>query len=240
MNDVVKIRTQDARFGAWSSERSGFRLAPLISADISRTLTLDLIELRDCSTLHEADADELLLCVAGAMEIRGPQIDSVLRPGDVLWMPHGVSVTLRSDHCRGLLTRYAPDRNSPMAKQDRAHPVAQPCVARRADLKFSPLEDALPAGTRADFAVYIGLDKSSTIGCAASIFDGCSIPWTVQYDEVIYVVEGSFHMPTGHVTHEACAEELLWVPAGTAIRYEGKRANVYTTIYPLDWRSRQQ
>ena len=38
---------------------------------------------------------------------------------------------------------------------------------------------------------------SATIGAGIAVFDGCSIEWTVLYDEVIVVLEGTFRLKLG-------------------------------------------
>jgi len=50
---------------------------------------------------------------------------------------------------------------------------------------------------KATIARLVGPDMSKTMGAGIATFDGCSIEWTVLYDEVIVVLEGKFRLRLG-------------------------------------------
>ena len=62
-----------------------------------------------------------------------------------------------------------------------------------------------------------------------------SIPWTIKYDEMIFVVEGSFTVKTDHETFTAHQHDSIWLPAGTRLTYESDNALLFYAIYPADW-----
>ncbi len=84
----------------------------------------------------------------------------------------------------------------------------------------------------------VGPDISSTMGAGIATFDGCSIDWTVLYDEMVIVLEGWFRLkhPAGVI--EAGPGDIVWIPERTAITYEGEKAVVCYALYPVDWRKR--
>ena len=67
-------------------------------------------------------------------------------------------------------------------------------------------------------------------------FDDCSVSWTVLYDEVIYVIDGLFRlvMPGGVI--EGRAGDVIWIPEGTELKYEGKNAAIFYAVYPGNWK----
>lgn len=84
----------------------------------------------------------------------------------------------------------------------------------------------------------IGPDSSRTMGAYLARFDGRSVPWTVKYDELIVGITGTFRLWTSDRIYELSAGDVLWVGAGTELRYEGDRATVFMAIAPVDWRNR--
>jgi ethanolamine utilization protein EutQ len=104
------------------------------------------------------------------------------------------------------------------------------------DIKFEALGG--PPGS-ATIARLIGPEESRTMGAGIAIFDGCSMEWTVLYDEVIVVLEGIFRLRIGknsERTIEASPGDVIWLPENTPLKYEGDKAKVFYALYPVDWR----
>ena len=90
----------------------------------------------------------------------------------------------------------------------------------------------------ATIARLVGPDLSRTMGVGLATFDGCSIEWTVLYDEMIVVIEGLFRLRVGDQVFEGRPGDVIWIPERTAIAYEGEGALVCYALYPVDWRQR--
>jgi ethanolamine utilization protein EutQ len=90
-----------------------------------------------------------------------------------------------------------------------------------------------------ELARLVGTELSSTMGAGIATFDACSIEWTLLYDEVIVVLEGRFRLRVGDETVEADPGDVVWIPDGTPLRYEGDGATVFYALAPVDWRTRQ-
>ncbi|WP_286238051.1 cupin domain-containing protein [Neptuniibacter halophilus] len=86
----------------------------------------------------------------------------------------------------------------------------------------------------------VSTDISSTMGAGIARFDQCSIAWTVLYDEVVYVVEGCFRLVTADETFAAEAGDILWIPEGTELKYEGDSATIFYAVYPGNWKEMLQ
>ena len=65
---------------------------------------------------------------------------------------------------------------------------------KRSEMKFDVYGG--PPG-KASFARLVGPDLCKTMGAGVAQFDGCSIEWTVLYDEMIVVLEGTFRLRVG-------------------------------------------
>jgi len=83
--------------------------------------------------------------------------------------------------------------------------------------------------------------NSTTMGAGVAIFDGCSIEWTVLYDEAVVVLEGTFRLKIGkgyRQVIEAKPGDVIWIPENTPLKYEGEAAKIFYTVYPVDWKKR--
>ena len=91
---------------------------------------------------------------------------------------------------------------------------------------------------RATISRLVGPELSKTMGAGIARFDNCSIEWTVLYDELIVTLEGHFSLRVGEEVFETGPGDVLWVPANTALAYEGEGATVFYALHPVDWRTR--
>jgi ethanolamine utilization protein EutQ len=106
---------------------------------------------------------------------------------------------------------------------------------RRNELRFETYGG--PPG-QATIARLVGPSLSKTMGVGLASFDGCSIEWTVLYDEMIVVLEGLFRLRAGGDVFEGRPGDVIWIPEKTAIVYEGEKSLVCYALYPVDWRER--
>lgn len=106
-----------------------------------------------------------------------------------------------------------------------------------ADTSFSDYGDG-PGS--ASISRLVGPDRSSTMGAYLCRFDGRSVSWTVQYDELIVCISGHFRLRTLDATYELGVGDVLWIGKGTELRYEGDAATVFMAIAPVDWRNRTE
>jgi ethanolamine utilization protein EutQ len=115
--------------------------------------------------------------------------------------------------------------------------MAQVRLFKRCEMRFEAYGG--PPGS-ATIARLVGPDLGRTMGAGLATFDGCSIEWTVLYDEVIVVLDGWFRLRLADRTVEAGPGDVLWIPEGTPLRYEGDGATVFYALHPVDWRERHK
>lgn len=71
---------------------------------------------------------------------------------------------------------------------------------------------------------------------------GLSDPWTIQYEETVYVIEGQvtvvIHEDDQRKTVTADKDELLALPKGTTVQYGGTPGTrLLLSIAPVNWRT---
>ncbi|WP_457939352.1 hypothetical protein [Mesorhizobium sp. 10J20-29] len=83
-----------------------------------------------------------------------------------------------------------------------------------------------PNGIAAHGLINTGFSRH--LGAGVGVFDGCSVPWTPDYDEVLFILDGMLRLRVGDMTYVACSGDTVWIPEGTAIVYE---SSVRTTFF---------
>ncbi|MGY4498043.1 mannose-6-phosphate isomerase-like protein (cupin superfamily) [Bradyrhizobium sp. GM24.11] len=105
------------------------------------------------------------------------------------------------------------------------------------DMKFTQFYP--DAGGYASQCRLITPEISKTLGAGIATYDGCSIEWTTKYDQVAIVLEGVLRIRMGENFSrviEAKAGDVVWLPKGTRMKYEGDKAKMFYAPSPGDWR----
>ncbi len=101
--------------------------------------------------------------------------------------------------------------------------------------------DRLDTGTPSD-VVYckdlVTLEESPRLGCGLMVMKDTTFDWTLEYDEVDYIIEGTLTVIIDGRKISAGPGEILFVPKSSSIQFsvEGDARFVYVT-YPADWAS---
>lgn len=109
---------------------------------------------------------------------------------------------------------------------------APPQVIEFASKAFKP---RFAYGEMAEVNEISGASFSSKLGTGFARFSDAEIPWTVQYDEVILVLEGEITVRTKDSDLKAGPKESIWLPSGTELTYIADSALVFYAIEPADW-----
>lgn len=99
--------------------------------------------------------------------------------------------------------------------------------------------DRLDTGKAGDI-VYtkdlFSLQESPRLGCGIMEMDHTTFDWTLNYDEIDYVIEGSLSIITNGHTVTANAGELILIPKGSSIQFSVPNyARFIYVTYPADW-----
>lgn len=80
------------------------------------------------------------------------------------------------------------------------------------------------------------LAESPRLGCGVMEMKDTTFDWTLNYDEIDYVIEGTLSIIINGKTVTANAGELVLIPKGSSIKFSvpGYARFIYVT-YPADW-----
>ena len=84
------------------------------------------------------------------------------------------------------------------------------------------------------------LEQSSRLGAGIMEMTDTAFPWTLNYDEMDYVVEGRLDILINGQTISAGPGELIYIPKGSAIQFSVTgHARFLYFVYPADWQNQQ-
>ena len=84
------------------------------------------------------------------------------------------------------------------------------------------------------------LQESPNLGCGLMEMERTTFPWTLQYDEIDYVIEGSLTIYDGDRVVTAGPGELLLIPKGSNILFSvAEKARFLYVTYPADWQNQK-
>lgn len=80
------------------------------------------------------------------------------------------------------------------------------------------------------------LQESPRLGCGVMEMKSTTFDWTLNYDEIDYVIEGSLSIIINGETVTANAGELILIPKGSSIKFSVPNyARFIYVTYPADW-----
>ena len=82
------------------------------------------------------------------------------------------------------------------------------------------------------------LQESPRLGCGIMEMEKTTFPWTLQYDEIDYVIEGTLTVVYDDRAVTAGPGELILIPKGSSIRFSvPEKARFLYVTYPADWQA---
>ena len=110
--------------------------------------------------------------------------------------------------------------------------VALPCVS----VGPSDWLDTGKPGDRVYTHDLFSLEESPRLGCGIMEMEETTFDWTLNYDEVDYVIEGELTIINNGKSVTAGPGELILIPKGSSIQFSvpGKARFLYVT-YPAVW-----
>ena len=84
------------------------------------------------------------------------------------------------------------------------------------------------------------LEESERLGCGIMEMKDTTFNWTLNYDEIDYVIEGTLKIIMNGKSVTADAGELILIPKGSSIQFSvpGYARFLYVT-YPADWANQE-
>jgi ethanolamine utilization protein EutQ len=110
-------------------------------------------------------------------------------------------------------------------------------VIRADRVQFEPFPfDVKRADMQIRAADVITAREGSPLGAGFLAFERGSFPWTLEYDEIEYVIEGELEIRVGETSYFGKPGDVLYIPRGTRLLF-GTPSFVkflYVT-YPANW-----
>lgn len=111
---------------------------------------------------------------------------------------------------------------------DKARAQVMPIAAQSFTPRFA-------YGEMAQVTEVTGTGQGTKLGTGFGRFTNAEIPWTVQYDEVLLVLEGKVTVRTADGDLTAGPRDCIWLPSGTEVTYIAESALVFYAIEPANW-----
>ena len=84
------------------------------------------------------------------------------------------------------------------------------------------------------------LEQSPRLGVGIMEMTETAFPWTLNYDEMDYVVEGRLDILCSGQKVSAGPGELIYIPKGSEIQFSvAGHARFLYFVYPADWQNQQ-
>ena len=84
------------------------------------------------------------------------------------------------------------------------------------------------------------LEQSPRLGVGIMEMTDTTFPWTLNYDEMDYVISGTLEVRCNGRTVSAGPGELIYIPRGSAIQFSvAGHARFLYFVYPADWQKQQ-
>ena len=84
------------------------------------------------------------------------------------------------------------------------------------------------------------LEQSPRLGVGIMEMTDTTFPWTLNYDEMDYVISGTLEVRCNGRTVSAGPGELIYIPRGSAIQFSVTgHARFLYFVYPADWQKQQ-
>ena len=75
-----------------------------------------------------------------------------------------------------------------------------------------------------------------TIGAGLMEMENCSFPWTLNYDEIDYVIEGTLEIVYQDKTITGKAGDIIYIPKGSPIQFKTPdKVRFFYVVYPVNW-----
>lgn len=86
----------------------------------------------------------------------------------------------------------------------------------------------------------LSLTESPRLGCGVMEMERSTFPWTLQYDEIDYVISGSLTVYQQERSVTAGPGEVIFIPKGSSILFSAAdHARFLYVTYPADWQAQQ-
>ena len=84
------------------------------------------------------------------------------------------------------------------------------------------------------------LEESPRLGCGLMVMERTTFPWTLNYDELDYVISGRLDILIDGQKVSAGPGEVIYIPKGSSIQFSVEdKARFLYFVYPANWQAQR-
>ncbi len=107
-------------------------------------------------------------------------------------------------------------------------------LAKGVEMGLKPFD--LVPGVNARLIDYINSSHGCSMTAGLMELRECTFDWTLNYEEVDYVLEGTLDIIAGDKTFRGVKGDAIFIPKGTSIKFSTPdRVLFFYVTYPADW-----
>lgn len=245
MSEVLHFKSRDMTYEQMFPEAGGYgSRCSLITPDNSKTIGATMHTYDGCTIEWTTHYDQVSIVLDGMLRIlTGDNYSRVIEAtfGDVIRLPNGTPLKYQGEKAKTFAAIYPVDWRTRTQVVPTATVLPEVLHFKSQDIVY---EQIVPeGGGYGPRGKLLTPDNSTTIGAAMHTYDGCTIDWKTHYDQVTVVLDGTLRILTGDNDSrviEGTFGDVIRLPNGTPLKYQGEKAKTFTAIYPVDWRARAE
>lgn len=245
MIKALFVKTEDMVFTQVHSDAGGYASnCQVVGPGLSTTINAGVAIYDGCSIQRKTNYDEAAVVLDGTLRIlTGESYSRVIEAkfGDVIWLTKGTKLKYEGEKAKVFYARNPVDWETHADSGYHFTPMNDIYHFRSTDMIYAQMQ--IYSGGYASTCSLVTPEISKTIGATIATFNGSSVDWTTEYDQISVALGGVMRIRTGESYHEAIDAKLgdvVWLPKGTRLKYEGDRGIMFFVPYPVDWRLRGQ
>lgn len=138
------------------------------------------------------------------------------------------TINIDGSMLRAIISKAIQEHSKPICENPKVMKVEGDKVV------MEPFAEA-PAGQKVCLTDVI-TEREGSLGAGFMTFENAELPWTLEYDEVDYVVEGEFTIKTGGKLYEMKQGDVFHIPKGTSVVFGSPSfGKVFYSVYPANW-----
>ena len=108
-------------------------------------------------------------------------------------------------------------------------------VIKTSTVKPEPFDTGKP-GDKVFLTDVLSLDESERLGCGIMEMEETTFDWTLNYDEIDYVIDGTLEIIIDGKTVTGNRGDILFIPKGSKIQFSAPNfARFMYVVYPANW-----
>ena len=108
-------------------------------------------------------------------------------------------------------------------------------VFKTSTVKPEPFDTGKP-GDKVFLTDVLSLDESERLGCGIMEMEETAFDWTLNYDEIDYVIDGTLEIIIDGKTVTGNRGDILFIPKGSKIQFSAPNfARFMYVVYPANW-----